>query len=297
MRNAISRRTFLASSTLLAAGALVRGGEQPALVGSQLYGWGQFYEREGKSLGDHLDEVLSALRDAGYHYAEGNLDSRNPDQNARFADRSKAKGLKPVALYTGGRLHEKEAAEKAIAAIVRAGEICAKAGFQVINCNPDPIGRPKTAEELKIQAESLNALGRALRHAGLKLGVHNHTPEMVNEGREYRHNFTATDRAAVGFCYDVHWVFRGGVKPQQALEEFGDRVVSWHLRQSRNGVWIEDLDDGEVDYTWIARAADARHLPKILSVEIALEGGTKVTRGAVENHRRSRDYVRRIFGV
>ncbi|MFM7103095.1 MAG: hypothetical protein ACKO3N_18240, partial [Verrucomicrobiota bacterium] len=34
------------------------------LVGSQLYGWGQYYQRAGRSLEAHLDEALSALRDA-----------------------------------------------------------------------------------------------------------------------------------------------------------------------------------------------------------------------------------------
>ena len=30
-------------------------------------------------------------------------------------------------------------------------------------------------------------------------------------------------------------------------------------------------------------------------VELAIENGTKITRGVVENHRRSRDYVREVF--
>jgi hypothetical protein len=37
-------------------------------------------------------------------------------------------------------------------------------------------------------------------------------------------------------------------------------------------------------------------LPPIYSVELALEDGTKITRSAVENHRRSREFVRRVFG-
>ena len=41
----------------------------------------------------------------------------------------------------------------------------------------------------------------------------------------------------------------------------------------------------------------SRGLPRRFSVELALEGGTKVTRNAVENHRRSREFVRRVFGV
>ena len=68
----------------------------PPLVGSQLYGWGQYQDRAGKKLPEHLDEVLSALRDAGYDYAEGNLDVAKPADNAKFAEQLKKKGLKPV---------------------------------------------------------------------------------------------------------------------------------------------------------------------------------------------------------
>ena len=33
------------------------------------------------------------------------------------------------------------------------------------------------------------------------------------------------------------------------------------------------------------------------TVELAIENGTKITRTVVENHRRSRDYVRQTFGA
>jgi hypothetical protein len=62
-------------------------------------------------------------------------------------------------------------------------------------------------------------------------------------------------------------------------------------------VWWEDLDTGDVDYTAIARYAREHRLAPVYAVELALEAGTRITRSAVENHRRSRDFVRRVFGV
>jgi inosose dehydratase len=118
---------------------------------------------------------------------------------------------------------------------------------------------------------------------------------MENGGREYRHNLKATQPDAVGFCYDVHWVFRGGVSPQEALKEFGGRIVSWHLRQSREGVWWEDLAPGDIDYSWIASQARARSLAPVYTVELALESGTKITRSVVANHQRSREFVKSVF--
>lgn len=267
------------------------------LVGSQLYGWGQYYDRAGQRLEAHLDEVLSALRDAGYDYAEGNLDVAVPENSGKFAERLKKKGLKPVSLYTGGATHILGKATETVERIARAAKEAGRAGFGIINFNPDPIGRPKTAAELEIQAEALRELGLELKGLGIRLGIHHHTPEMADGAREFHANFQKCPADTVGFCYDVHWVYRGGIGPADCLRQYGSRIVSWHLRQSRGQVWWEDLDAGDLDYPMIARTARQLALPAFYTVELALEGGTRVTREAAANHARSREYVRRVFGV
>ncbi|MEW6160039.1 MAG: sugar phosphate isomerase/epimerase [Verrucomicrobiota bacterium] len=303
----ISRRNFVRTLAAVSAAAPARlswtgqvfGAENSSRtpVGSNIYGWGQYYQRMGKNVGEHLDEVLSALRDADYDYLEAFVDSNQPDKNAELAERTKAKGLKPVCLYTGGRLHEPGRWEPVVEKLLAAARVCHKAGFSIIDCNPDPIGREKTGEELKAQALALAAFGKGLREMGMKLGVHNHTPEMVNNAREFHHNFRQTDPKDVGFCFDVHWVFRGGVKPLEALDAYGARVVSWHLRQSRNGTWHEILEDGDIDYKAVAQRAAELKLQAPYTVELAIEPGTKITRTVVENHRLSREFVRKVFAV
>lgn len=218
-----------------------------------------------------------------------------PEENAKFAAQLKAKGLQPVSLYTGARVHEAAQASAVVARILAAAKVCQQAGFRVISCNADPIGREKTDEELKTQAAALSELGEGLNALGLKLGMHHHMPEMANHAREFHYNFEHTKPAVVGFCYDVHWVWKGGVMPLDALKQYGDRVVTWHLRQSRDGVWWEDLDTGDVDYEAVAQYAKANGLPRRFTVELAIEGATKITRSVVENHRRSREFVRRVF--
>jgi sugar phosphate isomerase/epimerase len=298
------RRTFLQTTAAAGAVAAISSTtaraedappQQKPLVGSQLYGWTQYYQRDKKKF-DQL-EVFSALRDAGYDYAEGSMDSGTPANNAKLAEQMKSKGLTPVCLYTGARLHEEAKAKEAIPKLLAAAKVCAEAGFMVINCNPDPIGRAKTDEELKVQAAGLQEFGAGLAKLGLKFGVHNHTPEMQNGAKEFHSFFKETDPKSVGFNYDVHWVFRGGIQPAEALKLYGSRIVSWHLRQSRNGVWWEDLDTGDIDYAAIAAYAKEHKLPPIYSVELALEGATKITRSAVENHRRSREFIKQVFGA
>lgn len=298
-----SRRTFIHRLVSAAALGAVEstgwnaawGASSPAttLVGSNIYGWGQYAQREHRKL--EVADVLSALRDAGYDYLETFLDVAHPDENARFAEQLKAKGLRPVSLYVGARLHEDGKAGEVVANILAAARVCRDAGFQVFSCNADPVGREKTDAELGTQAAALTELGQGLNALGIKLGIHQHLPEMAHNAREFHFDFEHTSPEVVGWCYDVHWVWRGGVQPIDALRQYGERVVTWHLRQSREGVWWEDLDTGDVDYSAVAAYAAEHHLPRRFSVELALENGTKITRSVVENHRRSREFVRRVF--
>lgn len=305
-----SRREFIVKTGTFAAGALLTTNEIDAslttvaesppkapkgLVGSQLYGWGQYYQRMEKNWSDHIDEIFSALRDAGYDYAEGFVDVNNPENMIGFADRLRSKGLAPVSLYTGGQLHEKGKSDEVVEKLIQAGSVCRQAGFKIINCNPDPIGREKSEEELKVQANALTKLGEGLKQHQIQLGIHNHTPALINHAREFHHNFRETSPALVGFCFDVHWVYRGGVKPMEALREYSNRIVSWHLRQSRNRIWWEDLDSGDIDYRQIAKFSSAHQIAPLYTVELAIEKGTKITRSVVENHRRSREFIRKIF--
>lgn len=302
----ITRREFLTGSAVAAGGLfLLRNAEtfagesqkdnNPALVGSNIYGWGQYAQRDKKRL--DVGEVIQALRDCGYDYLENFMDVNNPENNAAFAESLKSRGLKPVSLYTGARLHEAGKADETVEKILSACKVCARAGFKIISCNPDPIGREKTDEELKTQATALQKLGEGLKKLGMRLAIHNHLPEMANKAREFHYNFKNTDPELVGFCYDVHWVWKGGIMPMEALKLYGNRVVNWHLRQSRNNIWYEVLDSGDIDYEEIARYAKEHNLSRIYTVELAIEAGTKITRSVVENHRISREFVRKVFGV
>lgn len=297
----LNRRQFLtrtaALATLSALSRLEAATPSPTpIVGTQLYGWGQYYQRDGKQLADNLPEVLSAVRDCGYGYAEHSLDSAQPENNQKLADLMKAKGLKPVSLYTNAVVYEDDKWEANTQQIIKAAQAASKAGFYHLTCDPGLSKDEKTDAQLKTQAKALELLGTELGKVGMKLGIHHHTPAMRSNAREYHSNFKLTDSHKVGFCYDVHWVFRGGVKPDDALKDYGARIATWHLRQSREAIWWEDLDYGDLDYPAIAAYAKKHNLSPIYTVELALEKGTKITRSVVENHQRSRAYVKRVFG-
>jgi inosose dehydratase len=268
-----------------------------AVVGTQLYGWGQVYHARGLDLNERLDEVLAAVRECGYETAEGFLRAGDPDAAPRFAERLRAHGLRPVALYAGGALHDREKAVRAIDALLAAARPAVAAGFTVLDVNPDPIGRDKTDAELAIQADALERLGSGLRGLGMRLGVHNHDPEMRRGAREFHHNLQRTTPESVGLCLDTHWCYRGGADPLALMRQYADRVVSFHLRQSIGGIWSEELGDGDVDYRPFAAFLRGTDFAGPLLVELAIERGTPQTRDVVENHRRSREYLRSIFDV
>jgi inosose dehydratase len=292
----LTRRRFLQVTALSTLAAQIpRAAEaKPMLIGSQLYVWGQYYAHEKKTY--DLDEILSALRDMGFNYAENSTDpSHLAEVSVSFAEKLRAKGLKPISMYSGGRFHDEKGVETA-EKFANAAKTFRESGYSILVCNPDPIGRPKTEAELETQAKNIALAGAALKKAGVTLALHHHTPEFANNAAEYHSNFRKTKPDEIGFCYDVHWVFRGGnIQPQEALRDYGDRVATWHLRQSREKIWWEDLDTGDLDYAWVGKYAKEHGLPRNYTVELALENATKITRSCVENHRRSLEFVRKTM--
>ncbi len=265
------------------------------LVGCNLYVWTQYAQREKKPV--DLEAVMKSLHDSGYDYLEGFLKLDQPEETVKFAELSRKHGLQPVSLYVGPRLHEAATADAQVARVLAAAKVMQKEGFQVLSVNAEPIGREKTDEELKTQAAALVKIGEGLNAMGMKLGVHQHMPEMAKGAREFHYNFDYSKPDVVGWCYDVHWVWKGGIMPLDGLKEYGDRVVTWHIRQSHDRVWCENLEAGDVDYPAVAKYVAEHKLPQRFSVELALQPETKITRSVEENHKISREYIRKVFGV
>jgi len=248
-----------------------------------------------KKLGDMLSEAASA----GYEAVEMNLSPLlNPGGLYEVKSLLERNFLKLSSLYSGGVFHESAAAETTVAEILEGARLAAQLGVSSITVNPSPKGgREKTDDELKIQAEYLNKLGSGLQSHNMSLFVHNHTPEIVNNAREFRSYCDQTDPKFVNVCMDVHWVYRGGVDPFQLTQEYGSRIGALHIRNSVDGVWTEELGDGDIDYRAYRGVLESINYKGWLTVELAYEEKTKITRSVVENARLSRGYIRQVFGV
>ncbi|MBI4551543.1 MAG: TIM barrel protein [Candidatus Latescibacteria bacterium] len=266
-------------------------------VASQVYVWMQTYSRQGQKFEEHLDEVLSDIAAARYDgvetFASLIATPEQADWLRRSCDRYR---LQLISLYQGGVYHTRDEGARTVEETVALARRASEVGCPALNINPNPIGRPKTDEELRIQGEYLNRLGAALKNLGMTLRLHHHDPEIRDDAREFRANCANTDPALVRLCLDLHWVLRGGGDPIALLREYGSQADSLHIRNSTGGVWSEALGDGDIDYRQVRATLEAVGFQGWLIVELAYEPQTVVTRPLAENIRLSREYVRTVFG-
>lgn len=169
--------------------------------------------------------------------------------------------------------------------------------------NPSPIrwGGPqsKTDDQLKLQARLLSQLGARLSDLGLVLAYHNHDAELRHAAREFHHMMLGTDPSTVTLCLDAHWIYRGSGNSSVALFDvvklYGPRISELHLRQSRDGVWTEDLCDGDIDYRHLADHLKRIDVSPHIVLEQAVERGTPQTMDATVAHQRSCQYAANVF--
>jgi len=280
--------------------AAKRGG--PRFAANQ-YPWFMFYGRQKRDFNASLDASVAEVARSGVAGFEPLAAS--PADIERLAPLLKKHRLEMRSLYVNSTLHRPEEADKSIADVLAIAERARRAGTRIIVTNPNPIrwgGREdKNDSQLRFQATALEKLGGKLKAMGLVLAYHNHDAELRNAAREFHHMMLGTDPGLVTLCLDAHWIYRGSdnsaVAVFDVLKLYGRRVTELHLRQSINNVWSEALCDGDIDYR-----AVAKHLLEIgvkphLVLEQAPEKGTPETMDAVESHRRSLAYARRVFAA
>jgi sugar phosphate isomerase/epimerase len=140
-------------------------------------------------------------------------------------------------------------------------------------------------------------MGRTLAQHGFELRVHHHTPQLAENAREWRHILHHTDPEYVHICVDVDWAYQGGFEPVPFLREVGSRLEEIHLRSARNKLWLEDLEDSDIDYGKVAEYLREQALNPLIVVELAYRPNTVVTRSLEEDLRLSRLYAEKVFRV
>lgn len=300
-----SRREFLAQTGIAAAAMFAAGaaqGAQPAKdphVSINQWSVGAIGGRDKAHANMPFDAQLAELAACGLNGLEPSIGS--PEQAEAMAAQLAKHGLEMRSIYTGSVLHEPGKADAEIQRIVAIAKRAKAVGAKIIVTNPNPIGRPKTDDELKAQAAGLDRLGGELAALGVKLAYHNHDVELQNAAREFHHMMLGTAPGHLALCLDAHWVYRGAGNSQVALFDvlklYGPRVVELHLRQSTGNVWSETFGDGDIDYRALAKALLKIGLKPHLVLEQGPEGKTPQTLDVAEIYRRSDRYTREVFAA
>ncbi len=268
-------------------------------VGAQVYIYQQRSEQEfGKPFAQALDDVLAHVRGAGYAGVEIPLDLvATPEGVAQIGELLTRHDLELPSVYASGPLHTVEGRSTMWSVLDKVSE-AKLLGIHALTFNPAPVhGRAKTADELRIQAETLDLLGSQLISRSVQLALHFHAPELAGGGRELWADLDHTSQANVALCLDTDWAWRGGVDPLAILGKYGHRLESLHLRDAKAGVWVEALGEGDHDYSPVISQVQALHFGGWLFVELASEPATVWTRPVASNLKLSREWVRRHFGA
>lgn len=270
-------------------------------IASNEYPWSVFYARENRNFRDELASSLAEVKAAGLVGFEPSVSTA--EEAVILADACEKACLKMRSVYTSSSFLMPQDVQHSVDRITAMAKAAHdRIGTELVITNPDPIGRGKTDEELSAQAEGLCALGESLAAYGIRLGYHHHAPEMEFGAREVHHMLAGTDQKYVGFCFDTHWVYRGAGNSAVAVYDFltlyGDRMVSFHLRQSVNDIWSEFLtENDDLDFHRIADwFRTKKHAYPMLVSEQCPESATPHTMNALQAHQRDVECIRRVFG-
>jgi inosose dehydratase len=259
----------------------------------------QYANRQKKPLSEVVEEAFGMARQAGFHNIEINQAFFEASMRSRVLSSLQANGLRMPSVYVGGAMHEERLAEQTLARALEVAAICRPFGCSAVVTNPDP--KPgearKTDDELAVESRSLNRVGQVLRSKGYELRVHHHTPQLVENAREWRHILRNTDPQYVALCLDLDWVHQAGLAPLDLLREAGSRAHEIHVRNSKNKLWLESFEDGDIDYRPIAAYLEEQKLRPLVVVELAYRENTPVTRSLADDLRASRIYAERIFSI
>jgi inosose dehydratase len=308
--NKITRRKFV-KDIVFTGGAIVTTTQSSGIaqrtkpkklhLACNQYPWLVFYQRENRNFNKELDKGLEELAASGCDGYEPLV--TNPKEIDRLGPLLKKHGLEMRSLYVNSVLHERQKADQSIKSILAIAEKAKSIGTKIIVTNPSPIqwggSQNKDDRQIRVQAVSMEELGRQLKTMDLILAYHNHDIELRNAAREFHHMMAGTNPDYVTLCLDAHWIYRGAGNSEVALFDivklYGRRITELHLRQSKDNIWTEIFEDGDINYRRLAKhILDIGVRPHIV-LEQAVEKGTPKTMETIEAFQRSSSYARGVF--
>lgn len=302
----MDRRRFLSALSLTAvatAAFKLKPFEMTELpISANEYNWITFYQRAGKKWGVNWDACFEEFAKTGIPGFEPSIGSVGALMKLiPYLEKHK---IEIPSIYIGSQMHEKDLARQSIENITEIAQKAKSLGTKIIVTNPNPIiwgdGPLKNDDQLYCQSSHLDELGKSIRDLGLKLAYHTHDVELKAGAREFHHVLQNTDPKNLHFCMDVHWIYRGSENSQWAvfdtLKMYANRIISFHLRQSKGGVWTETFEkEGDIDYVRFAKEVNNLGIKAHLVIEQCLEENTSMQHGAVKAHQINYKEIQNLF--
>jgi len=127
-----------------------------------------------------------------------------------------------------------------------------------------------TLDDWRWNAEQFNRIGERVNAAGIRFAYHNHTAEFRAEKGVvfYDELLRATDPAKVTFEMDCGWVVVGGKNPADYLARYPTRFSMLHVKDFKMSGWTPgseappstEMGRGTIDYHPIFEAAKKSHI-------------------------------------
>ena len=302
----MNRRDFVGTlpglAVILSGQNLLTGKEENLPISANEYNWVTFYNRAGKSWGEDWDACLAEFTQTKIPGFEPSIrDAAHLEELIPFLEKYQ---IKLPSVFVGSQMHEEDLAKKSMEVILEIAKKAKELGTKIIVTNPNPIqwgsGQLKNDKQLLCQSAYLEKMGKSLKGMGIKLAYHTHDVELQAGAREFHHVLQNTSPENLSFCMDVHWIYRGSGNSQVAvfdtLKMYGDRIVSFHLRQSQNGIWTETFQpQGDIDFVRFAEEVKKMGINAHLVIEQCLEEKTVQRTNVVDAHKISYSAINKLF--
>lgn len=171
----------------------------------------------------------------------------------------------------------------------------AKLGGRTLGTSVGHAPQAKTPAQLDAQAEMVRKLRALAQSHGVVLNLHNHTYEVENNEHDLKGTLARIPDVKLG--PDLNWLLRAGVDPVDFIRRYGKQIIFLHLRdQQADGKWSEAMGEGDMDYVAIGRALREINFRGDAMIELAHEQGFQLTRPLRESLKMSREFVRKTLG-
>ena len=294
-----NRRQFLKTSAAIASGLLLNGSlagcsrRHSVRVNGHLWIYASKFPPNWDST-PVLDQVFRDFKYAGIEGVElMEVNLRRPDAIANIGALIEKHDLPVTGSSYNADMWDRTQQQKIIEDVEFVVERLSELGGKNFGITVGDARRKKTEEELDAQGEVLSEILKICKKKDVLPNMHNHTFEVKDNLHDLKGTVSRVPDLKLG--PDLNWLIRGGVDPVSFIKTYGNKIVYLHIRdQRKDGLWTEYVGEGVTDFQAIATALKDARFNGEAAIELASDEPPK--NPMKENWKKSREYVREVFG-